>query len=47
MRLLSRPQDELNQGIFELMVGGSADQVNITWKKVMLSINEEPLVWSQ
>ena len=46
MRLLSRPQDELNQKIFELMVEGTADNVNLTWTKVCLDIREETLDWS-
>jgi NAD(P)-dependent dehydrogenase (short-subunit alcohol dehydrogenase family) len=43
MRLLSRPQAELNQKIFELMVEGTADNVDLTWKKVSLDIREETL----
>ena len=43
MRLLSRPQSELNQGIFELMIGGTADKVTMIWKKVGLDIREEEL----
>ena len=46
MRLLARPQDELNQGIFELMVDGTTDNVNLVWKKVSLDIREEKLDWS-
>ena len=46
MRLMSRPQTELNQGIFELMVEGSADKVIPTWKRVSLDIREEKLDWN-
>ena len=46
MLLLSRPQSELDQGIFELMVEGAVDSISMTWKKVTLDIREEPLDWS-
>jgi hypothetical protein len=46
MRLLSRPQSELDQGMFELMVEGTADNVSVTWKKVILDIREEKLDWN-
>jgi NAD(P)-dependent dehydrogenase (short-subunit alcohol dehydrogenase family) len=46
MRLLSRPHSELDQGLFELMVEGTADNVSVTWKKVILDIREEKLDWN-
>ena len=46
MRLLSRPQSDLNQGIFELMVEGTADEVSMSWKRVSLEIQEEQLNWN-
>jgi hypothetical protein len=45
MRLLSRPQAELDQGMFALMVEGNADNISITWKKVSLNVREEKLDW--
>jgi NAD(P)-dependent dehydrogenase (short-subunit alcohol dehydrogenase family) len=45
MQLLARPQNELDQGMFELMVEGTADNVSITWKKVLLDLREEKLDW--
>jgi NAD(P)-dependent dehydrogenase (short-subunit alcohol dehydrogenase family) len=46
MRLLSRPQDQLDQGMFALMVEGSADDVGMIWKKINLNLHEEALDWS-
>jgi NAD(P)-dependent dehydrogenase (short-subunit alcohol dehydrogenase family) len=46
LRLLSRPQGELGQGMFELMVEGTTDNVRITWEKVTLDIREEKLDWN-
>lgn len=47
MQLLARPQAELNQGLFELMVGGSAEKAEVSWKRVRLDVIEEPLPWSE
>ena len=47
MRLLNRPREELDQGMFELMVTGSATEVHISWKKVHLDVREETLPWSE
>jgi 3-oxoacyl-[acyl-carrier protein] reductase len=47
MQLMSRPQAELDQGIFELMVDGPATDVHLSWKKVHLDLREESLPWSQ
>ena len=46
MQLLARPLVELDQGIFELMVEGSADDLRTSWKKIHLELREEPLGWS-
>jgi len=46
MHLLSRPQGELDQGMFELMVEGTADKISMTWKKVTLDIREEKPDWN-
>ena len=47
MHLLARPQKELDQGLFELLVAGSAERVQVTWKKVSLDLREETLAWSE
>jgi hypothetical protein len=46
MQLLARPETELDQGLFELMVGGDADNVRINWKTVCIDLREESLAWS-
>ncbi len=47
MQLLSRPREELDQGIFELMVDGPATDIRLRWKRVHLDLREEPLQWSE
>jgi len=47
MRLLARPQAELDQGSFELIVDGDAKNIRLSWKKVHLDLREEPLEWSR
>jgi NAD(P)-dependent dehydrogenase (short-subunit alcohol dehydrogenase family) len=47
MQLLARSRAELDQGMFELLVDGSADNVRVTWKKVHLDLREEQLDWSE
>ena len=47
MQLMSRPQAELDQGIFELMVDGPATDVRLSWKKVHVDLREESLPWSE
>ena len=47
MHLLARPQKELDQALFELLVAGSAERVQVTWKKVSLDLREETLDWSE
>jgi 3-oxoacyl-[acyl-carrier protein] reductase len=46
LELLARPLAELEQGIFELIVDGSADDLRLRWKKVHLELREEVLDWS-
>jgi NAD(P)-dependent dehydrogenase (short-subunit alcohol dehydrogenase family) len=47
MQLLARPQEELDQGMFELFVAGSVEKVYVTWKKIYLDLREELLTWSE
>jgi hypothetical protein len=47
MQLLARPSAELDQGLFELLVTGSADEVSVNWKRVHLDLREESLEWSE
>lgn len=47
MQLLARPREELAEGMFELLVEGSAEQVRVTWKKVHLDLREDSLEWSE
>jgi NAD(P)-dependent dehydrogenase (short-subunit alcohol dehydrogenase family) len=46
MQLLTRPQAELDKGLFELMVDGAPEKVHVTWKRVALDVREEPMEWS-
>ncbi len=46
-QLLTRPAEELDEGMFELLVGGEADaEIEVTWNQVKLDIAEEQLGWS-
>ncbi|HJU28219.1 MAG TPA: SDR family oxidoreductase [Candidatus Binataceae bacterium] len=45
MQLLARPREELDQSMFELMVGGDPNDISVDWKRVRLEIHEEPLDW--
>jgi NAD(P)-dependent dehydrogenase (short-subunit alcohol dehydrogenase family) len=47
MELLARPREELEQGMFELLVEGSTEKVRVTWKKVHLDLREDSLEWSE
>jgi len=47
MQLMARPPQELNRGLFELMVEGDASALCVTWKQVKLDVAEEPLAWSE
>jgi NAD(P)-dependent dehydrogenase (short-subunit alcohol dehydrogenase family) len=50
LALLARPPAETHEGMFELMVDaapeGSSSGVQVTWQKVHLDVQEEPLAWS-
>jgi hypothetical protein len=46
MELMARPLADLDQGIFELMVDGPAEDLRLSWKKVHLELREELLDWS-
>jgi hypothetical protein len=43
LRLLARPQEELDQGNFEIIVEGEACDIRLSWKKVHLDLREEPM----
>jgi NAD(P)-dependent dehydrogenase (short-subunit alcohol dehydrogenase family) len=49
-QLLSRPADEINLGLYELMAdrtgGDDSEQIAVTWKQVKLDIDEQDLGWS-
>jgi len=45
MQLLARPREEIDQGLFELMVEGSPDDIQMSWKRVHLNVSEEPMDW--
>jgi NAD(P)-dependent dehydrogenase (short-subunit alcohol dehydrogenase family) len=47
LQLLTRPKEELDQGMFELLAEGSAEQMRVTWREVHLDLREEPLSWSE
>lgn len=47
MQLLTRPPAELDQGIFELVVDGTAEDTRVSWKKIHLDLREQALEWSE
>lgn len=47
LHLLARPREELNQGMFALLVEGSVERIRVTWKKVHLDLREETLDWGE
>lgn len=47
LHLLTRPQEELRQGMFALLVDGSAEKIRVTWERVHLDLREERLEWSE
>ncbi len=47
MQLLARPQAELDQGLFELLAAGSAEKIEVSWKRVHLDLREEPMEWTE
>ena len=44
MQLLSRPHEELDQGIFALMVTGGPDDVQMSWRRIHFDMREETLL---
>jgi NAD(P)-dependent dehydrogenase (short-subunit alcohol dehydrogenase family) len=46
LQLLTRPREELDRGMFELLVEGSTETTRVTWKKIHLDLREEALAWS-
>ena len=46
LQLLAQPSEQLDQGMFELLVEGSAEHAQTSWKKVHLDLREETLDWS-
>ncbi len=48
MRLMNRPREETDNGMFELMCDAApeGDGVHVTWKQVELDIREDELAWS-
>lgn len=48
LQLLAQPQEETDQGAFEVMVdsAGEGAAVTITWRQVHLDVREETLPWS-
>jgi NAD(P)-dependent dehydrogenase (short-subunit alcohol dehydrogenase family) len=46
MQLLSRPHEELDRGMFALMVNGTAADMQMSWKKIHFDMREEILPWS-
>jgi len=47
-QLMARPNDEINKGMFELLVdeGASDDEIKVTWRQVNFNIDEADLSWS-
>jgi NAD(P)-dependent dehydrogenase (short-subunit alcohol dehydrogenase family) len=45
MQLLACPPSELDQGMFEVLVEGNADQIEVSWKAVHLDVREMPMKW--
>lgn len=48
-QLLGQPSDELNLGMYELLVDAADDRpdgIDVTWNQVKLDVREEPLSWS-
>ncbi len=46
MQLMARPDADLDQGLFELLVEGTAADTRVSWKRVHLDQREESLDWS-
>ena len=45
-QLFDRPAEELNLGNFKLCVGGTAEQVKLSWSRVGIAVQEDALAWS-
>ncbi len=47
-QLMARSDDEINKGMFELLVGEGAgdDEIEVTWRQVNFNIEEAALDWS-
>ncbi|MEL7157824.1 MAG: hypothetical protein AAFN30_14650, partial [Actinomycetota bacterium] len=48
-QLLSQPSDDLNLGMYELLVDAAADRsegIDVTWNEVKLEVHEQALSWS-
>jgi NAD(P)-dependent dehydrogenase (short-subunit alcohol dehydrogenase family) len=41
--LLARPQAELDKGLFELMVEGTPEKLDVSWRRIALEVREERL----
>lgn len=46
-QLLARPSAELNLGNYKLRVMGPPDAVKLSWSRVKVEIDDEPLGWSE
>ena len=46
-QLLSRLAAELNLGHFKLAVGGTPQQISLTWSQVQLDVKDQALAWSE
>ncbi len=47
LQLLAQPREETDQGIYELLVEGSEEQIKVTWNQAHLDLREAPLSWSE
>jgi 3-oxoacyl-[acyl-carrier protein] reductase len=47
MQLLARKPEELQQGLFALMVAGDANAISVNWKQVELEVREDVIAWSE
>ena len=46
MQLLAQPSGQLDRGLYELLVEGSADAIEVFWRRIFLDVRAEPLAWS-
>lgn len=46
LQLLSRPAEETNHGMYELLVQGTAEKTEVFWKQIQLEATEQTLAWS-